>query len=104
MEFNISLGVGGWTVAILGALAFGVIAQLIGEANFGFEWVVDAVAALVGAIVASEFIVGLSTYEPVWDGLALVPAIVGGLVAGITVALLTRYLTGGSFVPASRAA
>lgn len=104
MEFNISLGVGGWTVAILGSLAFGVIVQLIGEANFGYEWVVDAVAALVGAVAVSEFIVSVSTYEPVWDGLALVPAIAGGLVVGLTVAVLTRYLTGGTFLPAARTA
>jgi uncharacterized membrane protein YeaQ/YmgE (transglycosylase-associated protein family) len=97
MELAISLGLGGWLVVLIGAVLFGVVAQYIGEARTGFEWLVDGVAAALGAIVASEFIVSARTFEPVWDGLAIWPAIVGGLVLGAIVEVATRYLTGGRY-------
>lgn len=97
MDFNIALGLGGWTVLIVGALVFGVIAQYIGETRTGYEWLVDAAAAGIGAFVASEFILAWRTFEPVYDGLALAPALIGGLVVGIVVEVVTRYMTGGTY-------
>jgi uncharacterized membrane protein YeaQ/YmgE (transglycosylase-associated protein family) len=97
MEFVITLGIGGWALLIVGALAFGVVAQFIGETRTGFEWLVDAIGFGIGALVASEFIVAWQTFEPVWDGLAIVPALIGGLVLGIVVEVATRYLTGGTY-------
>ena len=97
MEFSIALGVLGWLALAVGALIFGAIAQFVGEARTGYEWLIDGVAAAFGALVASEFIVAWQTFEPVWDGLALVPALIGGLVVGIVVEVATRYLTGGTY-------
>jgi len=97
MEFNIALGLGGWILLLGGALLFGVVAQFIGEARTGVEWLVAAVGAGFGAVVASEFIVAWRTFEPVWDGLALVPAVIGALVVGVVIELATRYLTGGTY-------
>jgi uncharacterized membrane protein YeaQ/YmgE (transglycosylase-associated protein family) len=97
MEFAIGLGLGGWIVLIVGALVFGGVAQVIGETRTGFEWLVDAIAAGVGALVASEFIVAWRTFEPTWDGLALVPALLGGVVVGLVVEVATRYMTGGTY-------
>ncbi len=97
MEFSITLGLGGAALLILGALLFGVIAQFIGETRTGFEWLVDAIAAGLGALVASEFIVAWQAAGPVWDGLAIVPALIGGLVAGLVVEVATRRLTGGHY-------
>jgi len=97
MELAITLGIGGWLVLLAGALLFGVIAQFIGDVRTGYEWVPDAIGAAIGAIVASEFIVSARTFEPVWDGLAIVPALIGGLVLGIVVELATRYMTGGHY-------
>ena len=94
MEFAITLGIVGWLVLVVGALVFGAIAQYVGEAQARFEWVGDAIGFGIGALVASEFIVALQTVEPVFDGLALAPALVGGLVLGVVVAVATRYLTG----------
>jgi uncharacterized membrane protein YeaQ/YmgE (transglycosylase-associated protein family) len=82
---------------IAGALVFGVVAQFLGETRTGFEWLVDAIGFGIGALVASEFIVAWQTFEPVWDGLAIVPALIGGLVLGIVVEIATRYLTGGTY-------
>lgn len=97
MEFNIALGLGAWVLLALGAILFGVVAQSIGEARSGYEWVLGSVAAAFGAIAASEFIVAWRTFEPVWDGLALIPAVVGALVVGVVVDVATRYLTGGTY-------
>lgn len=97
MEFAIGLGFGGWMVLIVGALLFGAVAQIVGETRTGFEWLGDAIAAAIGALFASEFIVAWRTFEPTWDGLALVPALLGGVVVGLVVEVATRYLTGGTY-------
>ena len=97
MELSIELGIGAWVLVFAGALIFGIVAQTIGETRTGFEWVVDAIGAGVGAVVASEFIVALQATGPVWDGLALVPALIGGLVLGVIVELITRSVTGGTY-------
>jgi uncharacterized membrane protein YeaQ/YmgE (transglycosylase-associated protein family) len=97
MELAISLGFGAWLVLIAGALLFGVVAQFVGETRTGYEWLVDGIAAALGAVIASEFIISLRTFEPVWDGLAIVPAVIAGLALGLVVELATRYLTGGRY-------
>ena len=97
MEFSIELGIAGGVAIIIGALVFGIAAQLIGETRTGFEWLVDSIAVGVGALVASEFLVAWRTFEPVWDGLAVVPALIGGLVVGVAVEVLTRFTTGGTY-------
>ena len=97
MELAIALGVGGWLVLFAGALLFGVVAQFIGETRTGYEWLVDGVAAALGAVIASEFIISARTFEPVWDGLAIVPALIGALVLGLVVEVATRYMTGGRY-------
>jgi len=104
MDLTITLGFDAWLVLIAGALLFGVIAQFVGETRTGFEWLVDGVAAAIGALIGSEWIIATRTYEPVWDGLALVPAIIGGLALGIVVELVTRYLTGGRYTTRPMAA
>ncbi len=97
MELIITLGLGGWAILIVGSLIFGGLAQFVGETRTGFEWLVDAIAAGIGALVASEFIVAWQALGPVVDGLALVPALVGGLVVGLVVEIATRYITGGHY-------
>ena len=98
MEFAIALEVGGWGVLIVGAVIFGVALQLIGDAEFGYEWVVTAVAAFIGGLAASEFVVDWRAFEPTFGGLAIVPALIGGLVVGLVVEAATRLLTGGSYL------
>ena len=97
MELAITLGLGGWLLLIGGALVFGVIAQFIGETRTGYEWLVDAIAALVGGLVASEFVISLQAYQPVFDGLALLPALLGGLALGVVIEVATRLVTGGTY-------
>jgi len=97
MEFAIALGLGGWALLIIGALVLGGVAQLVGEARSGYEWLVVAAAAGIGALIASEFVVAWRTFEPTWDGLALVPALVGALVVGLVVDMVIRFVTGGTY-------
>jgi uncharacterized membrane protein YeaQ/YmgE (transglycosylase-associated protein family) len=97
MEFTITLGLAAWVVVIAGSLLFGAVAQFIGEPRSGYEWLVDAVAFAIGAIVASEFVIAWQAFQPVFEGLAIVPAAIGGLLVGGLVDLVTRYVTGGSY-------
>jgi uncharacterized membrane protein YeaQ/YmgE (transglycosylase-associated protein family) len=97
MELTIALGLLGWGVLIVGALVFGVAMQLIGETRTGYEWLIDAIAAGIGALVASEFLTAFQSTGPVFDGLALVPALIGGLVLGVVVDVATRLATGGHY-------
>jgi uncharacterized membrane protein YeaQ/YmgE (transglycosylase-associated protein family) len=97
VEFTVNVGIGGWALIIVASLVFGVLLQFIGKVETGYEWLIDAVAFFIGAVVASEFITAWRTFEPVWDNVALVPALIGGLVVGIVVEVITRMLTGGSY-------
>ena len=97
MELAMNIGIGGWLILLAGALLFGVVAQFVGETRTGYEWLVDGIAFALGAVIASEFIISLRTFEPVWDGLAIVPALIGGLALGLVVELATRYMTGGRY-------
>jgi uncharacterized membrane protein YeaQ/YmgE (transglycosylase-associated protein family) len=104
MDVTIALGTGGWLLLAGGALVFGVLAQLVGETRTGFEWLGDTIAFAIGALVASEFVIAWQAVEPVWDGLAIVPALIGGLVVGLIVEVTTRYTTGGRYLHGPTAA
>jgi uncharacterized membrane protein YeaQ/YmgE (transglycosylase-associated protein family) len=97
MEFGIEIGIGGAILIVLAAGAFGVIAQFIGDTRTGYEWLVDGIAFGIGAVFASEFITAWRAFEPVWDGVAIVPALIGGLVVGVVVEVATRMITGGTY-------
>jgi hypothetical protein len=99
MEFSSTIGILGVAALVVGAAVIGVALQLFGRAGTGYEWVATAIAAGIGGFVASEFIVGWRGWEPVYDGLALLPAVIGGVVVGLTAEAATRYLTGGSYQP-----
>lgn len=97
MELAIDMGLGAWAVVLVAALVFGIAAQFIGDTRTGLEWLIDAIAFALGAIVASEFVIGWRAIDPVWDNLALIPAVLGGLVLGVIVEVATRLLTGGNY-------
>ncbi len=97
MELAITLGLGGWVLLILASVVFGAIAQYIGETRTGWEGAIDALAFGIGALIGSEFIVATQATGPMWDGLAVVPALVGGLIVGLIVELSTRYATHGTY-------
>ncbi len=88
----------GWIVLIVGALAVGAVAQWVMEVDMPFRWVGTAIGAGVGAFAASEWLYAGAT--PEFEGMAVWPAIVGGLVIGAVVDLIAqayahRHVPGG---------
>jgi hypothetical protein len=96
----------GWNVGMSGVAAIvlltasiliGAIPQFIAEPRLASDWVVTAIGVLVGGGLGSEAFGAASTWGPVWDGLYIVPALIGGLVVGAIVDAAVRYLSGGSY-------
>ncbi len=101
MDFSVDMGVWGAVLLIIGALVIGVAAQFIGALKTPYHWIIVSIAALVGGLFCSEFITDWRTFEPVWEGLALVPALIGGLVVGVVADIVARFATGGSYAASS---
>jgi hypothetical protein len=95
MDFALSMGMWAVVLIVVASVLYGAALQLIGEASFAYEWLLTSIAAGIGAVVASEFVVGLRDWAPVFDGFALVPALIGGVLVGGVVAAATRYVTRG---------
>jgi uncharacterized membrane protein YeaQ/YmgE (transglycosylase-associated protein family) len=87
---------------VVGALIIGVIPQFIGDVTVGWEWAATAVAALVGGWLGSEALGTLSTWGPVYEGLYILPAIIGALIFGVAMDAVLRYVTRGSYVHSAR--
>ena len=98
MDFTTDIGVLAVVSLAVGAVVLGIVLQLIGDVRFGFEWVITAVAAFAGGFVASEWITSFRTVEPVWEKMAILPAIGGVLVVGVIVDAVIRYTTHGSYI------
>lgn len=97
IQFSIDMTAWGALLLAVGAILIGLAAQFIGDVRLSYHWAVVAVLALLGGLAASEFIVDWRAFAPVWEGLALVPALVGGLVVGAITDVIARYTTGGSY-------
>lgn len=97
MDLTIEMGALAVVSLAMFSIVLGVVLNMIGDVNTGYEWIVTAIAAFVGGIVASEWIVSFRTVEPVWDGMAVLPAIGGALVVGIVADALVRFTTHGSY-------
>lgn len=96
MQFTTDITLADWALLIGSSIVFGLIVQFLGRTETGWQWLGGAIAFFVGALFASEAVMAWTTIEPIWEGVALIPALVGGLVVGILVDLGTRYVTGGS--------
>jgi uncharacterized membrane protein YeaQ/YmgE (transglycosylase-associated protein family) len=102
--FGWDVGMSGWAVLLLvgGAIVIGAIAHLIGEVRTGWEGPIAAVAALVGGYIGSEALGAFSTWGVVFQGLYVLPALIGAVVLGVAVDAIVRYATHGSYVHAGR--
>jgi uncharacterized membrane protein YeaQ/YmgE (transglycosylase-associated protein family) len=85
-----TMGIWGAVIMIAFALVMGIVAQMYGAKHWTYEWLVTGFAALVGAFVASEYLGAFSAYGPQYDGLAIVPALIGAVVVGVLAHLFTR--------------
>ena len=87
---------------VLGALLIGVVSQYIGDVTVGYEWAGTGVAALIGGYLGSEAFGTAGTWGPVFEGLYVVPAIIGALIGGFVIDAILRYSTQGSYVHHAR--
>ena len=98
LGWEIGMGGAGLLMLVGGALVLGLIVQLIGETRTGFEWLVAGIAAVIGGWLGSESFGTASTWGILFDGLYVLPALIGGVVLGGIVDIVVRTATGGSYV------
>ncbi len=97
VEWNVGMSTLAGFLLIAGALLIGVIAQFIGDVKVAYHWAVVAFAALVGGWLGSEAIGTFSTWGPDFEGLYIVPALLGGLILGTIADVLLRYSIEGGY-------
>ncbi len=95
-----NVGMTAWAVIVLivVALVIGFVLQSIGDVTKGYEWSIAGLGALVGGWLGSEALGTLSAWGPEWEGMFLLPALIGAVIVGFVVDLVVRYATGGSLV------
>ena len=93
---QVDLGLQGLGILVAVSLLFGVIAQVVfGRGTTRWMWLIGAVAWFVGGFIASEVVWGSATeqeLQPVIDGLALDESLLGGLVVGVPIVLVTWFV------------
>jgi len=98
--WEVGVNLGEVFLLIAGAAVIAVVLQNIGRAGSGYEWIFTFVAALAGGWLGSEAFGALSTWGPVFEGLYLVPALIGAMILGVLVDAAVRYIAGGSYLAA----
>ena len=93
---QVDLGLQGLGILVAVSLLFGVIAQVVlGRGTTRWMWLIGAMAWFVGGFIASEVVWGSATeqeLQPVIDGLALDESLLGGLIVGLPVVLVTWFV------------
>lgn len=84
------MGIGAFIVLIVAAIVVGFVAQMIGAPRFGYEWVLAAVGAAIGAFVAGQYLGVLTAWGPVYDGMYLLPAALGAIILAAVVEAVIR--------------
>ncbi len=102
--FGWDVGMSAYAALLLvaGAILIGVFAHFIGDVRTGWEGPVVAVAALIGGYIGSEALGTFSTWGYAFEGLYVLPALIGGVVLGFVVDAILRYSTEGSYVHHAR--
>lgn len=93
------LGLSGLAILVIGSLVFGVVAQIAGRAETPWLWLLGGAGWFVGGLYMSEVLFATATVDqiqPIIDGLAFDESLLGGLIGGVLVTLVGRFLTGSS--------
>jgi hypothetical protein len=101
MDLSFDVTLLGGIVLVVGAVLFAALLSVIGEdrAPYGAVGVVvTGVATFLGAFIASEYMT-LDAIEPVWEGVALLPALLGGALVGGGAEFLARTIHSETSVP-----
>jgi uncharacterized membrane protein YeaQ/YmgE (transglycosylase-associated protein family) len=96
--WEVGMNLGEAILLIFGAIVIAAVAQYIGRVSFGYEWVFTGIAALVGGWLGSEAFGTLSTWGPAFEGLYILPALIGALVLGGIVDGVVRFSSGGTYL------
>jgi uncharacterized membrane protein YeaQ/YmgE (transglycosylase-associated protein family) len=96
--WNVGMSFAAALILVVGALIIGVIAEYIGRVQIRYEWIFAALGALLGGWLGSEALGTLSNWGPVFDGMYLLPAVIGGVILGGVVDIAVRFSTGGSYL------
>jgi hypothetical protein len=78
---------------ICGAILAAAIDLGEGDTRVPFGWLITGIGAAMGASVASEFLGPAGAWGPAFDGMVVVPALIGGAIAAGIIAVLTRTVT-----------
>lgn len=76
---------------VIGAIVLGAIAHVVGERRTGFEGPIVAIAALIGGYLGSEAFGTYSTWGYAFEGLYVVPALIGAVILGVVVDAIVLY-------------
>jgi hypothetical protein len=79
-----------FVLVIGGALVIGVACHFIGRAREGYEWEIGTVGALYGGLLANGIFATTSASAPAYDGLSVIPAVLGGAFLGGMMVLMFR--------------
>ncbi len=80
----------GWIVLIVVSVVVALVAQYAMKSEtMPYRWIVSAIGIFVGAAVSSEMLFAGTT--PEFEGIAVWPAVIGGLIVGAVVDLIAQY-------------
>ena len=96
--WDVGMSTAAAAILLVGALVIGGITQIIGETR-AFHWLPVAAGAFLGGYLGSEAFGSLSTWGPEFEGLYIVPALIGAGILGAIVDGLTRYAAHESYLP-----
>lgn len=99
--FGWDVGMSGVALLLLfvGAIVIGTIPQFIGRSTAApVEWALTSIAALVGGWLGSESLGTFSTWGWSFEGLYILPALIGGVLFAGVVDVIFRLMTGGTYV------
>ena len=85
------MGVLGFGILLVGALVLGILAQAYGKTHTAYEWAITGIAAGIGAFIVSEYF-GFFAFGPEYDGLMLMPALLGAVLVGGVAYVVTRVV------------
>ena len=83
-----------FAVVTLAAVLVGVLVQLYLAPKTSYEWLITAVGVSIGAWFASELTwtqwFSNANLGPTWEGILIIPAVIGGLVLGAVFEFVSR--------------
>ena len=90
------MGLQAFAVLVVVGLAAGFGVQYLSKARINFEWLIVAVAVVFGGYFASESFPGSNVFSgikdwgPSFDGMVIIPALIGAIILGVVADLGMR--------------